>query len=77
MKHFSVAETKAKLSEILDGVIAGDEVIITRRGVEVARLGGIEATKKAFDFDDLQKRVMGMKLYPGNSVVDMRKEERY
>jgi prevent-host-death family protein len=77
MKHVSVAEAKAKLSEILDGVIAGDEVIITRRGKEIARLGGIHAPKKKFDFDDLRAHLASMPMYEGNSVVDMREEDRY
>lgn len=34
----SVHEAKATLSQLLDRVAAGEEVAITRRGVEVARL---------------------------------------
>ena len=77
MKYFSVAETKAKLSEILDGVIAGDEVIITRRGKEIARLGGIEAPKKKFDFADLRAHLASMPTSPGSAVIEMRELERY
>ena len=77
MKHISVAEAKAKLSEILDGVIAGDEVIITRRGKEIARLGAVAKPRPDFDLGALQARVMAMTPYEGNSVVDMRKEDRY
>jgi prevent-host-death family protein len=77
MKRVSVAEAKAKLSEILEGVIAGDEVIITRRGKEIARLGGMEAPKDTFDFDALKARVMSMPEYHGNSVVEMREGDRY
>lgn len=44
-KHgVSVAEAKAHLSELLDRVEAGEEVVITRRGHAVARL---TAEKKA------------------------------
>lgn len=77
MKHFSVAETKAKLSEILDGVIAGDEVIITRRGVEVARLGGIAPARKPYTFDDLQAHLANRPTSPGSAVIEMRELERY
>jgi prevent-host-death family protein len=77
MKHFSVAETKAKLSEILDGVIAGDEVIITRRGKEIARLGGIGVPKKKFDFDDLRAHLASMPTSVGSAVVEMRELDRY
>jgi prevent-host-death family protein len=43
MHTVSVADAKAHLSEILNEVIAGEEVIITRRGQPIAR---IEAIKK-------------------------------
>ena len=77
MKHVSVAEAKARLSDILDGVIAGDEVIITRRGKEIAHLGAIAKPRTPFDLGTLQARVMAMTPYNGNSVVDMRNEDRY
>ena len=38
MDRYSVAEAKAHLSELLDRVEAGEDVVITRRGVPVARL---------------------------------------
>lgn len=39
-------EAKTKLSKLLDKVEAGEEVIITRRGKEVARLVASEAPKE-------------------------------
>lgn len=79
MGHVSVAEAKAKLSEILDRVIAGEDVIITRRGKEVAKLTLPQArpAKKPLDIEALKARLATMKPYPGNSVLDMRDEERY
>ena len=77
MKHFSVAETKAKLSEILDGVLAGDEVIITRRGKEIVRLNAIVAPKTTYSYDDLLSYLEGMPTSKGNAVVEMRELERY
>lgn len=41
MNQYSVAEAKARLSEILDKVEAGTEVVITRRGAPVARLSAV------------------------------------
>ena len=38
MKTVGLAEAKAQLSALLDAVEAGDEVLITRRGLAVARL---------------------------------------
>jgi antitoxin (DNA-binding transcriptional repressor) of toxin-antitoxin stability system len=79
MRHVSVAEAKAKLSEILDGVIAGDEVMITRRGKDVARLSLPQATapRAKLDIEALKALHAATKPYPGNSVVDMRNDERY
>ena len=34
----SVAETKAKLSELLDRAAAGEEIVVTRSGKPIARL---------------------------------------
>lgn len=38
MRTVSLAEAKAKLSEIVDKVEAGEEVVITRRGRPVAQI---------------------------------------
>ena len=38
MRTVSVAEAKAHLSELLNQVEAGEEIVITRRGQPVARL---------------------------------------
>lgn len=43
MHTVSVAEIKSHLSEILNQVLAGEEVIVTRRGEPIIR---IEAIKK-------------------------------
>jgi prevent-host-death family protein len=83
MKHVSVAEAKAKLSAILDGVIAGDEVIITRRGKKIARLGGmeiptqVEAPQKKFDWEEFKARLEERRITKGSAVVEMRELDRY
>ncbi len=41
MYTVSVAEAKAHLSELLDQVDAGEEVMVTRRGKPIARISGI------------------------------------
>jgi prevent-host-death family protein len=38
MDTYNVAEAKARLSEILERVIQGEEVLLTRRGKPVARV---------------------------------------
>jgi prevent-host-death family protein len=42
----SIAEVKARLSEFVRRVKAGDEVVVTDRGVPVARLTGLEAGER-------------------------------
>ncbi|KRT77064.1 MAG: hypothetical protein XU14_C0022G0038 [Armatimonadetes bacterium CSP1-3] len=43
VRRASIASLKAKLSEYLDAVRAGEEVIVTERGRPIARIGPIEA----------------------------------
>ena len=38
MAHYSVAEAKNGLPKLLDRMLAGEEVVITRRGKAIARL---------------------------------------
>ncbi len=42
----SVAEAKAHLSELLDKVEAGDEVLITRHGRPIAHLSAVSRAKQ-------------------------------
>jgi prevent-host-death family protein len=42
MSAYNVAEAKAHLSEILEKVLEGEEVILTRRGQPVARVVPVE-----------------------------------
>jgi prevent-host-death family protein len=38
MTHYSVAEAKNNLPKLLDRMLAGEEVVITRRGKPIGRL---------------------------------------
>ena len=38
MRAMTLADTKAQLSAVVDRVVAGEEVVITRRGKPVARI---------------------------------------
>jgi prevent-host-death family protein len=53
MVTVNVAQAKAHLSELLDRVEAGEDVIITRRGRAVARLHSTSCPKHALMLDDL------------------------
>ena len=47
MSTVTVADAKARLSDLLAQVEAGEEVVITRRGQPVARLSHVEKPKEA------------------------------
>ena len=53
-KSYSVAEAKSGLSELLDRVEAGEEILITRRGRPVARVEGAEVARKKQPLPSLQ-----------------------
>jgi prevent-host-death family protein len=50
MLTVNVAQAKARLSEILDRVENGGEVLIARRGQPIARLCPAKRAKKPIDF---------------------------
>jgi prevent-host-death family protein len=45
VKRVNVAEAKAKLSELIDAALQGDEIVIARRNVPVVRLVAVESAK--------------------------------
>ncbi|MFH1604295.1 MAG: type II toxin-antitoxin system prevent-host-death family antitoxin, partial [Pseudomonadota bacterium] len=53
METLSLAQAKARLSEVLDRVEAGEEVVITRRGRAVARVEPISKPVLPIAFDVL------------------------
>lgn len=48
MKTISLADAKTHLSEVLDRVQAGEEVLVTRRGRPVARIQGVKRASAPF-----------------------------
>ena len=55
MRTVSVTEAKAHLSELLNQVEAGEEVVITRRGQPLARLKGFYNLMKPIDFEEMDR----------------------
>jgi len=53
MVTVSRAQAKARLSELLDKVEAGEEVVVTRHGKAVARISPAERPKKPLRLDEL------------------------
>jgi prevent-host-death family protein len=49
MRTVSVADAKARLSELLDCVEAGEDVMITRRGAAVARVTKAPSARPPLD----------------------------
>ncbi len=60
MDPVSLADAKARLSELIDLVEAGDSIDITRRGKPVARLTTLAAPRKPVDAAQLQSLTASM-----------------
>ncbi len=45
MKPINVADAKARLPELIDAALRGDEVIVARRGIPAVRLTAIDSAK--------------------------------
>lgn len=80
MRTVSVAEAKARFSELLNEAEAGQPVEITRRGKVVARLVSPVTAKKPIDVERLRKHLESMPMQEdsaGEFIRKMRDEERY
>ena len=54
MPDVTLADAKAQLSDLVERVLRGEAVTITRRGKPVARLVGIERVPQPIDFEALR-----------------------
>ena len=80
MSEVSIVEAKAKLSELVDRVAAGERVSITRRGKPVAVLGPAGRQLKPIDVEALRAFTKGMprqKETAGKIMRRMRDDARY
>ena len=55
MDSVNIANAKARLSELIERVEAGETVTISRRGEPVAKIVGLEKPNVGFDFEALRK----------------------
>ena len=62
----NVATLKARLSEYLRHVKAGNEVVVTQRGVPIARLTGLETSERRATRRDRLARAGSLKLGRGS-----------
>lgn len=80
MGKVSLADAKARLSELVDRVEAGDSIEITRRGKSVARLTAAATPRKRIDADALRALTETLPRSPQSAadlVRAMRDEDRY
>ena len=80
MDTFGLAEAKARLSELLDRVEAGESIEITRRGKPVARLTAVPKARKPVDVVALRAftdRLPPQAVSAADLVRAMRDDERY
>ncbi len=80
MKTVGITEAKAHLSELVDSVISGETITITRRGKPVAEIVGKDLPRKKMDpriFEEVI-RIMPYQSEGADIFVrKMRDEERY
>jgi prevent-host-death family protein len=80
MISVSLAEARARLSELIDGVMAGEVVCITRCGKPVARLVAAQRPRKPIDPSKLRALTDTMprqKESAGRFIRRMRDQDRY
>lgn len=76
----SIADAKARLSELVSAVENGDDVVITKRGKPVAHLSGITPPRKKIDVEWLRQMKAGMPLQDEDSATlirQLRDDARY
>jgi len=79
MIRLSVVKAKAQFSRILAEAAAGREVVITRRGMAVARVSGIESKKKPLDLSALSafRATLVPKAPAAAALIRQVRDERY
>ena len=78
MNSMSLAHAKAHLSELLNKVESGEEVLITRHGRPVARLVPVNPVKHAMPLQRLaalRKQVPAWTISSAQSLRELRDEE--
>jgi prevent-host-death family protein len=78
MQTISVRETREKLSNLLDAVAAGEEIIILRHGKPVAKLTSPTAAPIRFqDRSELRASLPSNSEASAATIRKLRDEERY
>lgn len=80
MDSYSLADAKARLSELIDKVEAGETVEITRRGKPVAKVVPTARTLKPIDWEALKRLTDSQPMQKesaGEFIRRMRDDARY
>lgn len=79
MTTFSVAEAKARMSELLDRAEKGEKVVITRRGEPVVQLAPVRRAKPGIDFARLRalRGAMPKAQTPADKLVRKMRDEKF
>ena len=77
MNEVNVIEARRQLSELLNRIEKGEEIIIKRRGKKVARMVPSHSENSLPSLNDFRSslKVRGKPL--SQTVIDSRKEDRY
>lgn len=76
--EINAKEARSRISELLNRVQKGEEIIITRRGRKVARVVSFETKKKKLpDLDQFRKSIPVKGLPVSETLIKARDEERY
>jgi prevent-host-death family protein len=80
MEAVTLADAKARLSELVERAAAGETVSITRRGKPVAQITAIKTPRKPIDLERLRALTVALAPQPeaaADFVRRMRDEDRY
>jgi prevent-host-death family protein len=80
MKHVSLADAKARFSELVSQAESGQSIEITKRGKVVARLVPAQPQKQPLDIERLRQHLKTMPFQDepaGEFIRKMRDDERY
>jgi prevent-host-death family protein len=80
MLTVNLAHAKAHLSELIDKIEQGEEIVITRRGRPAARLGPVERPRQPIDFkalEEFRNRMPPLRKPAGDWIREMRDDDRY
>ena len=72
MRSMSLAQAKARLSELLNTVESGEEVVITRHGRPIARVVSASPLKQALPLQRLAQLRQQIPAWQGNSAESLR-----